>query len=181
MAFYLDSSCCVSGTPSDAAFYACGLGVYVRVHAAVYAATRSDAHSVMLAQMLHSLRQLGLLSGFAPWCQSLLVQRHVPVLFGLGFLPTGHSLRHSSRSFIWGFLSYRVLPFAATPLFELRRFCQAAAVYAATRSSAVYVAARHSIRLCAEILLAQTRIPLCSLRCCILFSGWGFLSRFVLR
>jgi hypothetical protein len=125
---------------------------------------------------------LGFLSGFVPWCQRLLPQRHLPVLFGLGFLPTGHSLRHSSRSFSWGFLSYRVLPFAATPLFELRLFYQAAAVYAATRSSTTfYVAATHSIRLCAEILLAQTRIPLCSLRCCILFSSWGFLSRFVLR
>jgi hypothetical protein len=124
----------------------------------------------------------GVLSGFVPWCQRLLAQRHVPVLFGLGFLPTGHSLRHSSRSFSWGFLSYRVLPFAATPLFELRRFYQAAAVYPATRSSATfYAAAKHSIRLCAEILLAQTSIPLCSLRCCILFSGWGLLSRFVLR
>ena len=114
-----------------------------------------------------------------------------------------YSLKCSTICYSWG---YSIRLHAAVQLLYLMlllglsiRFRDA--IFAATRSDATfymaiwlsisipparssatfYVAARHSIRLCAEILLAQTRIPLCSLRCCILFSGWGFLLRFVLR
>ena len=158
--------------------------------------------------MQHSTWRLGTMPGSVLPCQQLISRMwHSMGWFGTLLATCGcvgsYSLKCSIICYSWG-CSIRL--HAAVQLLYLMlllglsiRFRDV--IFAATRSGAAfymaiwlsisipparssatfYVAARHSIRLCAEILLAQTRIPLCSLRCCILFSGWGFLSRFVLR
>ena len=116
MAFYLDYNPATAALPRMRRSMLGGLGVYARVHAAVSAATRSDVHSVMLAQMLHSLRRFGLFVRFRALVSTSITSEAFACSFRLG-LSTNRTLAQTQLSILQLGLSF--IPRAAVCSYSL--------------------------------------------------------------